>query len=91
MTGPDLVQDRAGRLRPSSCLWELWDALRRSGCGQVVRGLEVDPEIWSRPEGASQEPGGLRRNAPLATHKLVDTLNWYAQVHVVQAAPWGPR
>jgi hypothetical protein len=48
--------------------------------GEIVRGLEVEPELGGGAEGLRKQPGRLGRNAALASNDLVDALNGDADV-----------
>ncbi|WP_423820568.1 hypothetical protein V5738_09465 [Salinisphaera sp. SPP-AMP-43] len=51
------------------------DMPRRPMRRQIVRRLQIDPELRRRIERLGQQPGRIRRNTPLATNDLVHPLN----------------
>src|SRR6266545_5471747 len=47
---------------------------------QVPVGLQVQPELWRRLEAPGQAKGSVRRDAPLAQHELVESIERYAEL-----------
>ena len=45
-----------------------------------MRGLKVEPELGSGPEGLGKKPRGLRRNSALAANEFIDALDGHADV-----------
>ena len=81
-TRPDFVslQRLVVRRVLSGRATKLPDAAGWSRHREVIRSLQVQPELGSRIERLRQEPGGLGCHAPLSPDELVHPLNGYAQV-----------
>ena len=54
--------------------------MRRAVAGQVVCGLQVEPELRRRVEGLGKKPGGLGRDTALPANELVDPLDGNTEV-----------
>jgi hypothetical protein len=66
---------RSGRALQANPKVSNWGKLLRLSLGKIMSGLQVEPELWRRPECAGKEPGGLRSHPALAPDDLVYPLN----------------
>src|SRR3954463_5249029 len=60
---------------PSASRADAGELFLGTGAGEVVLGLEVNPELGRGAEGVREQPGRLRGDAALASHDLVHPLD----------------
>jgi hypothetical protein len=82
------------RVKTSADRGERLDWRRRATPGEIVGCLEIDPKLRRRVEGLGEQPSSLRCDASLGTNKLVDALDWDAEMggeRHLGDAEWGEK